>query len=307
MRGQRGAALISALMTVALVAIVSSSLIAEVGRASDMVMGRGELAQARWLSLGAVDWARNILAEDARTSAVDHLGEPWALAVPPLPIENGEIGGYLEDLDRRFNLNALLRDGEGGEKATIAYRRLLQNLGFAPEEVRQLADALADWLDADDVDRRSGGSEMASYATAPVATRPANGPLLSVGELQRVAGYSSTTVARLAPFVAALPPIATINVNTASPEVLSAVLPAVDLDGARQLAARRETAWFRIPGDLDGVLSSPVVSAALLPLATQSRYFLAHGRVRFGDAVVNSETQLDRASSWPTIQSTVWL
>ena len=88
---QHGAAVILALLTVALVAGLAAASVGDLGVAMDQVTGRHDQAQARQLARGAVDWARNVLAEDARGSTVDHLGEAWAVQVPPTPVEEGDI------------------------------------------------------------------------------------------------------------------------------------------------------------------------------------------------------------------------
>ena len=112
---QRGAAVILVLLTVALVAGLAAASVGDLGVAMDQVTGRHDQAQARQLARGAVDWARNVLAEDARSSSVDHLGEAWATKVPPTPVEEGEVSGELQELSGRLNLNNLVRaDGSSG-------------------------------------------------------------------------------------------------------------------------------------------------------------------------------------------------
>ena len=51
--------------------------------------------QAQALLQAGVDWSRAVLGNDRRYSSVDHLGEPWALRLPPMPVENGELSGYM--------------------------------------------------------------------------------------------------------------------------------------------------------------------------------------------------------------------
>src|SRR5256885_5596700 len=47
--------------------------------------------QAAWILLGALDWSRVVLAEDARTSLqVDHLAEPWAV-----PLQEARLSTFL--------------------------------------------------------------------------------------------------------------------------------------------------------------------------------------------------------------------
>ena len=41
--------------------------------------------------MAGVQWARQVLDDDARRSDVDHLREPWAVPLPPIPLDNGEI------------------------------------------------------------------------------------------------------------------------------------------------------------------------------------------------------------------------
>ena len=53
-----------------------------------------ETAQARRILQGAEDWALLILREDARRSAIDHLGEPWAI-----PLREGRLADFLKSSD----------------------------------------------------------------------------------------------------------------------------------------------------------------------------------------------------------------
>ena len=42
-----------------------------------------DLAQTRLIAGAGIEWASAVLAYDARTSSFDHVGEPWAVKVPP--------------------------------------------------------------------------------------------------------------------------------------------------------------------------------------------------------------------------------
>jgi general secretion pathway protein K len=95
----------------------------------DQVVGRHDQAQARQLARGAVDWARNVLAEDASRSNVDHLGEAWAVKVPPTPVEEGEVSGELQDLSGRINLNKLVQIDGPTLQERDQFLRLLKLLG----------------------------------------------------------------------------------------------------------------------------------------------------------------------------------
>ena len=300
---QRGAAVILALLTVALVAGLAAAAVGDLGVALDSVAGRHDQAQARQLARGAVDWARNVLAEDARSTSVDHLGESWAVRVPPTPVEEGEVSGELQDLSGRLNLNNLIRADGASVEDVAAFRRLLGLVGVGDADAIALSSALLDWLDADDLPRLPGGAESAWYGSQDPPRRAANARLAAVAELNQIRGFTPDLVARLTPFVAALPPDTTVNVNTAPAEVIAAVVPGLGLDGARQVVAQRARAWFKDVADFTARLPAGNASPDTSHIATTSRHFLATGRARFGVSTVRMEVLLDRSQKWPDI---VW-
>ena len=302
---QRGAAVILALLTVALVAGLAAAAVGDLGVAMDQVTGRHDQAQARQLARGAVDWARNVLAEDARGSTVDHLGEAWAVQVPPTPVEEGELAGEIRELSGRVNLNNLVQTDGPNALEIEQFQRLLASVGVGDAEAISLTAALLDWLDADDEPRLPGGAESSWYSAQTPPLRAANSPLAAVAELAQIRGFSPALVARLTPFVAALPAGSRINVNTAPAEVLVAAAPGLGLDTARVLVAERGRAWFKDVADFEARLKSrsPDANPDISRLATTSRHFLVTGRARFGVAMVRMEVLLDRSQNWPTI---VW-
>lgn len=95
--------------------------------------------QAQTLIQVGVDWTRALLRDDRRASNIDYLGEPWALRLPPIPVENGSLSGLIEDQQGRFNLNNLVKDGKVNLAQRAHFQRLLSILGLPPE----LADAVA--------------------------------------------------------------------------------------------------------------------------------------------------------------------
>jgi len=121
-----------------------------------------------------------------------------------------------------------------------------------------------------------------------------------------VRGFSPALVARLTPFVAALPGSdSLINVNTAPPEVLAAAIADLPLDTARIMAVERSRAWFTSVASVDAWLENRNLPANTTSLDVQSRHFLATGRARFGVSMVRMEVLLYRPTGqkWSTI---VW-
>ncbi|MGK0673499.1 MAG: type II secretion system minor pseudopilin GspK [Halothiobacillaceae bacterium] len=216
-RKQSGIALITALLVLSIAVVLAASLAHEGALALRRSENLLHHAQAKAYLQGAEDWARRILERDARE--VDHLGEAWATPLPPIPVEGGEISGRLIDLQGRLNLNALLTSDNS--LAPLHARRLaclLQKAGI--ERPEAALDALADWLDQDG-EVRPLGAEDGAYANLPHPYRTGNQPLLAIGELALIQGFSAEAVTYLETVTAALPKDATLNLNTAPLEVLA--------------------------------------------------------------------------------------
>jgi general secretion pathway protein K len=298
-QAQRGVAVVMAMSVVALAAIATTAMMTTQStwsRASELEVNH---AQAQVLIQAGVDWARAVLSDDRRMNNVDHLKEPWALRLPPMPVDNGELAGYIEDQQGAFNLNNLIT----GDKISVLqlerFRRLLSILGLPTT----LASSLADWLDADSDPQPNGGAEDEYYLALQPPYLAANRPLTDVEELALVRGFNDQVRARLSPFVSALPANTAINVNTASPEVLSAVIVGLDLDAARALVAQRERAYFRDSGDFLSRLPRGIEIAGS-DFKVSSNYFMGRVRVTIGGAEARGTALLARSDiGWPTI---VW-
>ncbi len=312
---ERGVAVIMAMLTVALVAMLATAIVTAYGFALDSVSGRHDLDQARWLARGAVDWARNVLAEDKRNGNVDHFGEAWATKIPPTPVEEGEISGEIEDLSGRFNLNLLVGgNGAPNDFGRLAFIELLQVLGETANRAQLLAANLGRWTDA-----AAEAGEAYQPPLAKGAAQPPNAPLITVDELALVPGFDGELVERLRPFATAVAPDSKLNLNTASAEVLAAELsaeargtnknaPAVTVDQARQIVAQRNTAYFTNIGDIKKVAGFSEAAAPDTHFSVGSSFFLATGRAKFGSATTNMQVLLDRGDPskppyWPVI---VW-
>ncbi len=296
---QRGVAIVMAMSVVALAAIATTAMMMTQStwtRESELEVDH---AQAQALIQAGVDWARAVLSDDRRLNNVDHLKEPWALRLPPMPVDNGELAGYIEDQQGAFNLNNLVLGGKISAVQLDRFRRLLSVLGLPAT----LANSLADWIDADNEQQPNGGAEDEYYLSLQSPYLAANRPLTDVAELALVRGFSDEVRARLGPFVSALPVNTAVNVNTASPEVLSAVIDGLSLDAARALVAQRDRAYFRDYTDFSNRLPHGV-EIANSDLKVSSNYFLARVRVTIGGAEARGLALLVRADiGWPAI---VW-
>lgn len=291
--------MVMAMSVVALAAIATTAMLTTQStwsRESELEVNH---AQAEVLIQAGVDWARAVLSDDRRMNNVDHLKEPWALRLPPMPVDNGELAGYIEDQQGAFNLNNLLTGEKISAVQLARFRRLLSILGLPTT----LAYSLADWLDADNDAQANGGAEDEYYLSLQPPYLAANRPLTDVAELSLVRGFNDQVRARLNPFVSALPANTPVNVNTASPEVLSAVIEGLDLDAARALVAQRERAYFRDFGDFMSRLPRGVEVAGN-EFQVSSNYFVGRVRVTIGSAEARGVALFMRTDvGWPAI---VW-
>jgi general secretion pathway protein K len=272
---QHGVAIVLAMGVVALAALTATAMMVSQStwsRQAELSTGH---VQAQLLIQAGLDWSRAILSDDRRVSAIDHLGEPWALRLPPIPVENGTLAGRIEDQQGKFNLNNLLKGGRVDLVELARFRRLLSILALPPA----LADALAGRIEAD---RR---------------------PLTDTAELALLRGFNDERVrARLRPFVAALPRSTAVNANTASPEVLAAVVEGLDLDGARAMVAQRERVYFRSFSEFFRQLP-PGLIVPTQSISVSSNYFIATMHVKLGGAQARGAALLARGdgAGWPAI------
>ena len=288
-----------AMSIVALAAIAASALLmtqSTWSKESELSINH---TQAEVMIQAGVDWARAVLSDDRRLNNVDHLKEPWALRLPAMPVDNGELAGYIEDQQGMFNLNNLVLGGKVNAVQLERFRRLLSLLGLPAT----LAYSLADWIDADSEPQPNAGAEDEYYLSLPSPHLAANRPLTDVAELALVRGFTEEVRARLGPFVSALPANTAINVNTASPEVLVAVIGGLGLDAARALVAQRERAYFRDYVDFSSRLPRGI-EVSNNDLVVNTNYFVARVRVTIGGAEARGLALLVRGDiGWPAI---VW-
>jgi general secretion pathway protein K len=294
----RGAAIVLAMLLAALAAVIGASLLWEQERWIGEHARRRDQVQAQALAMAGVQWARQIVFENAPAALV-HLGQPWAFRLPATPIENGSIGGYIVDAQAGLNLNNLANSPSDSLRA--AFQRLFAELG----EPATFLNAIGDWVDPDDRPADNGGAEDAYYLAQSVPGLAANAPLQRVSELLAVRGADAVLVARLFPFVDAIGAPAAVNVNTAPPEVLMAAIGGLDATGAAALVASRTQAPFGSIADLRNKLPAALTLDETL-LTVKSDWFVVTIEARQGDTLAHARALLRRSTlsgQWPGV---VW-
>lgn len=282
---QEGIALLTAVLIVALVTLLVTQLVSRQGldirRTENMIFGD----RAYLLSLGAEAWAAQILAHDRRENEIDHLHEDWATVIPPIAVEGGEISGQIADLDGRFNINGLVKEGVASEKDVERFRRLLEKLDLDAD----LVYPLVDWLDKDSDPSLPNGAEDDAYTSLEPPYRAANGLMVSPSELRLVSGYTREVYEVLEPFIATLPVRTTVNVNTAPAEVLATIMEDMTLGDGESLVEERGEKGFESLDDFfdQGVFTEREEDYERTAYAVASRYFLISGRAEYGRGQVS--------------------
>ena len=290
----RGAALLAAMLTVSLVAMLAAGAAWQQWRTVEVESTERQHAQAQWLLLGALDWARIILREVARSgnadAPTDHLAEPWAIPLQEArlstflaansnnsagnkSVTNGSstfsntfsedaltqevyLSGQIIDLQARMNVSNLLQGNQIDLKSLQAFERLFEALSLPTAQLNTLAQGLV------------------------AAQQQKDGaPLLP----QRVSqltwlGLTPQTLNSLAPYITVLPTRTPVNLNTAPPVVLYASVAGLSLADAKRLSDQRAQnpwsgldAFQKAAGKTVGVDGTHSVN---------SRFFEVVGRLR---------------------------
>jgi general secretion pathway protein K len=229
-----------------LVSTLAAGMVWQQSRAVQLESTQRARAQAAWILAGAVDLGRVILRLDARTPGADHLGEPWATPLQEASLSSllamdrnntidnapeAYLRGGIRDAQSRYNLRNLVDANHKVVEAELAALRRLCEAASLPQAT---ADAVARGLQAAWRDT-SAGTAAGSAADADADT-----PLTPHRVDQLVwLGVDADSVKRLRPFVELLPEATPLNINTASAEVLAAVVPGLDASSAKRIEANR--------------------------------------------------------------------
>jgi len=270
-QSERGAALLTVLMLVAVIAVMAGSALEKLrlstrlaGNAVAIEASRGFARAAETLALGRID---SLLGRDSShvTLAGGWSGRPFGLPLPG----GGSAIARVEDGGNCFNLNGLVtRTGPGvyasNPAARVQFAHLMRLLDVPAQTAEGIAAAAADWIDSDG-DQQTLGAEDGVYLGQQPGYRTAGTLMADPSELRAVQGVTPDIYARLRPWLCTLPTAepARINVNTLLPEqapLVAMLMPdASGAEVARQALLKRppqgfdstEKFWTLLPGGGD--------------------------------------------------------
>ena len=288
-RKAEGAAVLAAMLVVAFAASLAAQVFERQQLAVRTIENRMDASQIRWIERAASDWARLVLRLDARTTTIDHLGEPWAMAIQQTELDptvyggaragtkdaKAVLSGQIQDAQARFNLRNLLQTSD---------RTALDLLSQTPKPSAPDLQALRKLLAAIGLDA-SLAELIAAYAVSPGFGRAA--------DLLLVPGMDQPIYQRLERYMIVLPQRSSLNINTASPELLHAYLPGLDLASAQILVKRREERAFM---DLAALKASLSLSEELAGdrFTVLSRFFFMEGVIGYGRVSSRARILYDR-------------
>ncbi len=281
-KSQSGVALITALLVVAIVTVIATSMATrqqlDIRRSGNVL----EHDQAYMFALGVESWGRSILIQDRRENAVDNLSEPWATVLPPLSVEGGKVAGHIEDMQGRFNINNLVKEDKPSAMDVQRFERLLKQLELNPS----LSQAVIDWIDSDSEKISTDGAEDDEYLGHTPPYRTANNMINSISELRLINGFTKEAIERLSPFITALPTYTHININTAPAEILMVLADGITKSDADGMIEDRGTKGY---ADIQKFITSPTIKSRNIPadgLGISSDYFLVDAASLFGKGQV---------------------
>jgi general secretion pathway protein K len=329
---QRGVAVVTALLLTTLAVTIVASLFWQQQVQVRSIENQRLQLQKQWILRGALDWARLILRENARLSQNDTLDQPWAVPLQDTRLDQyvendrtdteastATLSGQMVDAQSMVNLNNLAANGVPVPKEVKVFARLLGNLRLNPSLAQEAAVMIAastakqnlggtpvspaappaPTLDpTTGLPRVQGGTDSPAQMQPPAVVVPSGPPMLAmtqVEDLLAVPGFTPEAVEKLRNLVIFLPQAGTqVNINTASTEVLAAVIEGISTSDAAVIVATRTSASFRNSGDfalrLPGV---PAVGSSNLGVA--SDYFLVNGKVRLSRAALQIQALIKRS------------
>lgn len=290
---QRGIALITAMLVTAIAATAAVNMASRQQidlRRSENLFGAD---QGYLFALGVESWAIQILRRDIEDNKVDSLDEDWAVTLPPIAVEGAVLSGGIEDLQGRYNLNNLVKDGKVSEPDVKRFKRLLKFL----EIDEGVADAVIDWIDSDASPSIPDGAEDVDYLLLSPGYRAANAPLVSPSELLLIKGIDRTAFDKLEPYVQCVPERTPINVNTAPPAVLMMLADGLSQSDAEQIRDDRADKHFKSTGEFLDLSVIKGLGQDITDISVASHYFMVkanteyeHSRVRTVSVLARSDT-----------------
>ncbi|TEW53940.1 general secretion pathway protein GspK [Psychromonas sp. RZ22] len=298
MKKQRGIALITVLMILALMVTIATTMTGRMTASLLRTEGLSFSQKVYWYGQASVEFSRMILNNDMADSSVVSLDQLWATPDMVFPVDEGTIAGRLKDYRSCFNVNAIaLADKDDVRALPVRqFQALLEALDVEQYTAEVVAESTRDWIDKNDTVDGSQGAEDRIYEARGVAHLTANNLMVDISELRSVQGVSRAVFEHIKPYLCALP-VATqlINVNTVAvdqAEILYALFKPefnFSIEDFEQLLEDRPTSGWATTNEF---LESPMFIDQTIPediksqLSVTSEFFHLYGVAEFDDRLM---------------------
>ena len=297
---QRGAAILTAMLIVTLVASLTATALWQQWRSIEIETSERARVQSSWILQGALDWGRLILREDARSGTPDHLAEPWAVPLKEARLttflaagkttdtmenisDEAFLSGQITDLQGRLNVKNLILDGQPHTPTLRGFSRLFEALRLPETELNSLVTNLR------------LAQEMSGTSTSTNSPQNNFSPLLprTIDQLTWL-GLSTSSIDRLRDYVTVLPERTAVNLNTAPALVIYACIGPIDQAGAQRLVGARSMSHFRSLSDVSKALGNTEIPLVQEEHGINSRFFEMRALLRMGDLLVQERSVVQR-------------
>lgn len=271
---QRGMAIISALLIAAVVAVIAGAMLTRQTVFTRSLEAEQSRIQGEWLLQGGLEYSRQMLWDARQKDVLTRLDQPWARA------QGGVFVGRIDDEQGKFNLRNLVNRQQPDAEQLQSFERLCRLIGVDPAVSRRISRrVIASY------DQRAGNDRL-----------PAHYPILrSLDDLSGIEGLDPVLLRRMQTYLSVLPRTTWVNGNTASAEVLSAVVPQLSLSQAQALVAERDSGhWFINRGDFVNRLRMPQLAVDTVQVGITSEWFRVHGQARREQRRVTIDALLHR-------------
>lgn len=315
---ERGAALLSVLLLVAVMAVIAALMLDRLNLAARLAANGQAMTQARLYATSAETLAMariKGLVDTSKERTVDRtglLGRDF-----PLPMARGSVTIRVDDAGNCFNLNSLVEaDAQGTLRLRLVglnqMRALMKGLAIPDAEAVIISDSIADWIDTDSTPAPNG-AEDDSYQGRPAPYRTAGRLIGDVSEIRAVRGMTPQFYERLRPWLCALPgaDLSPINVNTLRPDqalLLTMIAPtAIPVERARGvLAARPAIGWASADDALRGIGGEGAGGVPLNQLQVRSRWFALTQSVTVDSITLDEQALIDVGNDPPRVAFRTW-
>lgn len=301
MKGQRGVALLSALLIFTLLVILIGQILVSNQNAIERTSWISQQAQAEEYAYSgeifALEQLREALKQENLLTDENPLF-PLLDSTLVLPADGVAVESHIKDMQGLINLNNLVAE----ESFQLQFASISSAIGLRTG----LTEAIEDWVDSDAAPRGNFGAEDDYYLALPNAHRTANRPMGDVSELLLVRGLDLTDYERISPWLTALPTATRININTAPAGVFNLINP--NLSG-EQIVSLRDSRPNRFANVDEFMQSSQTAGVEVDPelFTTRSDYYEIQTQAIFGETTIRltSSYAFDpSAGDWQLIQRT---